>query len=296
MKKILACLLAFLFLLTACGSPKTSSSSSSLPENSVQSTEPSAPESLESDSSSSILSESIESSSSDSNVQDDTPEAYRDRILLARYLSGEPYILSYDPELYEKYPNESREGFVPENTTDFSAWTPDWEGAEEEIEAALNQVLTAVGPAADLATERLVAAIQLAPVIQQPPSQYKDTTTWRFFQYIETPYVWCEEDVLSVYAYLFGEDAAFDPAVLNTTNVGYGYSAEPRPGFLYRNSEGRIEGVASELIDWSREGNTVCLKGEFWYTTHMDEPISERVAVEYTFQIAEDGHLFLTGY
>ena len=296
MKRLLICLFVVLFLLSACGSPEaTPSGGSSSSENSARSAESPASEPPESGSPSGALSESGESVSSESNAQDNTPEAYRGRVLLALYQSGEPYTLPYDPELYENYPNESREGFVPENTTDFSAWTPDWDGPEEEIEAALSHVLASVGPAADLATERLVAATRLAPVSQKPPSQYKDSTTWRFFQYIEAPYVWCEEDVRSVYARLFGEDDAFDPAVLNEINVGYGYSAEPRPGFIYRNGEYTPGGVASELTGWSREDDAVCLKGEFWYTDSMGEAAGERVSVEYRFQIAEDGHLVLTG-
>ena len=295
MKRAVVCLAALLLLLSACGSPEATPSGSPSSENSAWSEKSPASEPPESSSPPGALSESGESVSSGAGAQDDTPEAYRGRVLLALYQPGEPYTLPYDPELYENYPNESREGFVPENTTDFSAWTPDWDGPEEEIEAALSHVLASVGPAADLATERLVAATRLAPVSQKPPSQYKDSTTWRFFQYIEAPYVWCEEDVRSVYARLFGEDAAFDPAVLNEINVGYGYSAEPRPGFIYRNGEYSPGGVASELTGWSREDDAVCLKGEFWYTDGMGEAAGERVSVEYRFQIAEDGHLVLTG-
>lgn len=278
-----ACTLVLLLLLTGCGGVNAPAGTENSPGSALSSPE----ESGETSEITGVPTDPAQSS---------PPKAYRDRVLFAQYQLGEPYTLPYAPELYENYPNESREGFAPENTADFSAWTPDWDGTEEEIEAALHHVLASVGPAADLATERLVAATRLTPVSQKPPSQYKDSTTWRFFQYIEALYVWCEEDVQSVYAYLFGEDAAFDPAVLNEINVGYGYSAEPRPGFLYRNGEYTPGGLASELTGWSREDDAVFLKGEFWYTDGMGDAISERVSVEYCFRLADDGHLVLTGF
>ena len=288
---VLACTLVLLLLLTGCGGANAPASTENSPGSALSSPEESGE-----------TSESRTGAPGDSAPDDPAqsgPADSSDRLLLAPPLEGEPYSEPYDPEQYADYPNERREGFVPEATADFSAWTPDWDAPDADVRAALTTVMNALGPAAGLETERLAAALRLSPQSTEPPAQYSDTTTWRFFQLSRAANdglaVWCEEDAAPVYAFLFGEDAVFDPSVLTRVDVGYGYSASPRPGFLYETGM-RVGGVAAEVTGWSRDGDAVRVEAVFRQTDSVGQPFGDSAAVSYDFRLAADGHLVLTGF
>lgn len=299
MKRVLGCLFILLLLMSACGSLKTSLASEESSGNSSRSEE-------------NVVSESMESSVSskpeaeEGDFREGTPAEYRKIGLHAIFYGNEPYSEPYDPEVYEKYSDESREGLIPENTTDFSAWTPDWDGAERYIVADLQEIMDRVGPYPELETERIVTALKLTPMSNEPPTAYRTTTTWKFFQVSfasqNALFIWCEEDVAQTYAFLFGEKSVFDPTVLNRIDVGYGYSALPRPGFLYENGMAVSSGDWECIVaNWKKADDQVCVKADFIYipphcVVEVEPDYETRLSVEYTFQIAEDGHLVLTGY